>query len=113
MSEHLLKSLQPKIDELFFTGKGYESAFDEFEALFALVVVDLQNRQQRTICNPVGRFGPNHHCSSNPPLRRIIERAKAARNNYGPIQAGLFGSDTGRFIKLAEEYMQRINAKYQ
>ncbi len=111
MSEYLLKILQPKIDELLFTGKGYESAFDEFEALFALVVDDLQN-EQRTICNPVGRFGPNHHSSNNPPLRRIIEGVKTVGDNYGPIRAGLFGRNAERFRELAEKYEQKIARIY-
>ncbi len=38
LSEYLFKILQPKIDDTFFVGRSYESAFDEFEMILGRVI---------------------------------------------------------------------------
>lgn len=104
MSEYLFKILQPKLDDVLFLGKNYENAFDRFEILFALVVADANKQRARNPWGPVGRFGWKHKHHHDDPLTAMINEAKAQRDQWPPIKAGLFGGDFNRFEKVAGEY---------
>lgn len=104
LSEYLFKLLQPKLDDLFFVGKGYEDAFDKFEVLFALVAADINKRTNGSAWGPIGRFGWKARSHSNAPLATAINEAKLAKSNWPPLANGLFDGDYARFEEIATEY---------
>lgn len=108
MSEYLFKTLQPGLDDALFLGKTYESAFDEFEVLFALVCADLRKQNERDAWGPIGRFGWKHSQSDSSPLKRVIAQAKSDGKRWPPLQSGLFGGDAARFESAADEYASAI-----
>ena len=108
MSEYLYKSLQPGLDDLFFLGKGYESIFDEFEILFALVVSDLNKQEDSYIWGPIGRFGWKQRGRTQSPFNRMIEEASQLKNDWPPIKAGLFGGSYERFKEIVEYWQNEI-----
>lgn len=103
LSEYLFKILQPRLDDTFFLGKNYETAFDEFEVFFALTVADIRMAKNNSVWGPVGRFGWKHG-----PLNRIINDAKTQKDSWPPFKAGMFGGDFERFDKVATEYLQLV-----
>ena len=109
ISEYLHKSLQPKLDDLLFVGRGYETAFDEFEVLFALAVADLHRLSDRHVWGPVGRFGWKGDRGYENPLGRVIEEARSLGANWEPLRAGLFGGSLERFEAVATEFQQQVS----
>lgn len=104
MSEYLFKILQPGLDDALFLGKTYESAFDEFEILFALVCADSRKQDQRDAWGPIGRFGWKHSRSDSSPMKRVIAQGKSEGKSWSPLRAGLFGGNAERFEAVADEY---------
>lgn len=109
MSEYLYKILQPKLDDILFIGKGYEKSFDEFEALFALVVADLQKQSNKHVWGPIGRFGWKGRTDDNAPFSRLVAEAQALGENWEPIKAGLFGGKMERFNAASSDLQQIIS----
>ena len=103
MSEYLYKLLQPKLDDIMFFGQSYESSFDDFEVLFALIIIDHRIQNDMHIWGPIGRFGWKEQTIFNPPLSRIIDKANSFRENWDPLKAGLFGGQYERFNAAATE----------
>lgn len=108
MSEYLFKILQPQLDDALFLGKTYESAFDEFEVLFALVCADTRKQNGRDAWGPIGRFGWKHSKTDNAPLTRLMAQAKSEGNRWQPLRAGLFGGEVTRFLEAAEPYEKGV-----
>jgi hypothetical protein len=108
LSEYLFKILQPKLDDTFFLGKNYETAFDEFEVFFALAIADIEMAKNNRVWGPVGRFGWKQRSRDNGPLNRIINDARARKDSWPPFRAGMFGGDFERFDKVATEYLQLV-----
>lgn len=107
LSEYLLKTLQPKLDDALFLGKSYEAAFDTFEVYFALCAADARLAKGEHFWGPLGRFGwKRGHDSS--PLERVLKEANAQKSEWSPLKAGLFGGDLERFNKVAEQFTQLI-----
>jgi len=111
ISEYLYKLLQPGLDDLFFLGKGYENAFDEFEILFALVVADLKKQEGKYVWGPVGRFGWKNRRHGTTPFQKLRNEAAQYKENWGPIRAGMFGGSYERFEKIADFYQKEILAQ--
>lgn len=109
MSEYLHKLLQPKLDDLLFLGTSYETAFDEFEVLFALTVSDLRKQAGRDAWGPIGRFGWKAQRGDESPLARVVEEGRAMGPNWGPLKAGLFGGDAERFNAVAAEFQKTVS----
>lgn len=107
MSEYLFKILQPQLDDLLFLGTNYESTFDEFEALLALVTADLKKQRDEFIGGPFGRFGWKQHGDASP-LSRLIGEALGAGDEWPPLKAGLFGGRIERFNEVAGEYLALV-----
>lgn len=106
-SEYLFKQVQPPIDNLLFLGKGYEAVFDEFEILYALVVADLKLQSGRHLWCPVGRFGWKFsNNQENSSFIKLINEAASLKENWPPIQAGMFAGSYERFEKTATEFKQ-------
>lgn len=109
MSEYLLKLLQPALDDILFIGKSYESAFDEFEVLLALVAADIGKHSNGDAWGPIGRFGYKYRNNNGDPLGRLIATARAQAQEWPPFQHGLFGGKLERFNAVADEYVEMIS----
>lgn len=102
MSEYLYKTLQPRLDDTLFLGKGYEDSFDEFEVLYSLAAIDLGTQRDQYAWGPLGRFGWKAKHRDRTALSNLINRANAAGDNWEPIKAGLFGGKLARFNTAAD-----------
>ena len=109
MSEHLVKLLQPALDDILFIGKSYENVFDEFEVLLALVASDLKKQSEGYVWGPVGRFGYKSQSSGGGPLGRLIATARAQALEWPPFKQGLFGGNLDRFNAVADEYLGMVS----
>lgn len=109
MSEYLFKILQPKLDDVLFIGKSYERSFDEFEVLFALAAADLRKQREKYVWGPIGRFGWKNRGYNNAPLTRIIGEARALKENWEPLKAGLFGGKFESINDVATEFQQEVS----
>lgn len=105
-SEYLFKVIQPSLDDLLFLGRSYESNFDRFEALFALVYADLDGDRGGQIWGPPGRFGYKH--SDRGPLAELINEANSHGENWAPLKAGLFNGSLKRFQEISAGFSQLI-----
>ncbi|MFW8602494.1 hypothetical protein ACOHYD_13580 [Desulfobacterota bacterium M19] len=105
-SEYLFKQVQPVLDDLLFLGKGYESAFDEFEVLYALAVADLRKQADGRTWGPIGRFGWKYNSQNNSPFAKLLNDASALKDNWPPIQAGMFGGSYERFELVVNEFKE-------
>jgi len=108
MSEYLFKVLQPPLDNALFLGADYERAFDEFEVLFALTVVDLRAQRGQHMWAPIGRFGWKQQHGEGP-LGVLIDEARGAGQNWPPLKAGLFGGSAERFDAAATPFLEQVN----
>ena len=109
LSEYLFKILQPKLDDTLFMGKHYERSFDEFEVFLALAAADRTKIKSGHASGPMGRFAWKQGSRENAPLTRIVAEGRAAREEWEPLKAGLFGGSFERFDAVAEEYRQEIS----
>jgi len=108
LSDYLFKLLQPKMDDVLFMGKNYESAFDEFEVLLALAVAYSSVQSKRLFWGPVGRFGWKHRHGDSP-LNKAVNTARAEGESWAPLRAGLFpGATSAQFLEVAHAYVQDI-----
>jgi len=105
-SEHLFEILEPTLEELLFIGKSYEILFDDFEVYSALVYADITGRDW----GPIGRFGwkYNHDTGDNP-FNRIVEEAKEAKEEWPPLQIGMFNCSLERFLEVSKTLGQWLN----
>lgn len=108
-SEHLFGILGPTLEELLFIGKSYERLFDDFEVYSALVYADVMGRDW----GPIGRFGwkYNHNAGDNP-FNRIVEEAKEAKEEWLPLQVGMFNGSLKRFLEVSEAFVKRFSKLY-
>ena len=107
-SEYIFKLIQPTLDDLFFLGKSYESVFDEFEVLYALVVADLRKEQDGYVWGPIGRFGWKYRGRENGPFSKIKLESDSLKDQWPPIKAGMFGGDYNRFEAVASEFEESL-----
>lgn len=102
------KILQPRLDDTFFLGKNYETAFDEFEVFFALAVADIEMAKNGRVWGPCGRFGWKNSSRGDGPLTKIINDARTRKESWPPFKAGMFGGDFERFDKVATEFLELV-----
>ena len=105
-SEYLFKLMQPIVDDVLFVGKAYESLFDRYEVLQALVHADLYEEEGGHIWGPIGRFGWKYGGlrRDQNPFSDILREAAEQGNDWPPIQAGLFQGTYDRFAHVATGY---------
>jgi uncharacterized caspase-like protein len=103
-SEHLFKILQPTLEDMLFLGRSYESLFDAFEVMFALVYSDITGLDW----GPPGRFAWKYRSPFNDvnPFNQIVDEAKKEQEKWGPIRASLFDSSINKFIKVSDSYRE-------
>jgi hypothetical protein len=101
ISEHLFSVLQPELEDLLFLGRGYEDLFDRFEVLVALVYADLTDGDW----GPIGRFGWKQRRSfGTSPFDKLVEEAKQAGQDWGPLKEGFFSGSLERFLQVTEKF---------
>ncbi|MGB9988213.1 caspase family protein [Massilia sp. SM-13] len=107
LSEYLFKRLQPLLDDAFFLGQSYESSFDRFEIMFALVTVDARLVADDGVWAPIGRFGwkSRRHTS---PVAEIVNEFTAQKEDWPPLRAGLFGGSYERAATAFTEFQAFI-----
>lgn len=103
-SEHLFKSLQPILEDLLFLGQSYESLFDTFEVLLALIYRDMTEKRW----GPLGRFAWKYNLQNGGPFNAVVSEAKKERENWGPLCAGLFHGSLDRFLEDAAAYEELV-----
>lgn len=106
-SEYLLGSIQPAVEDLLFLGNSYESLFDQFEILYALSFADLESEELGRAWGPPGRFGWKHR-HGNGPFDRLVDEARQAGADWGPVKAGLFHGSIERFDEVASAYRDGV-----
>ena len=106
-SEYMFKAVQPIMEDLFFLGDGYERHFDRFELLLALSHADYQEAEGRGLWGPPGRFGWKR-VRSDDPFTALVAEAAGQRDDWGPLQAGFFGSSYTRFEEVASGYRELL-----
>jgi len=105
-SEHFFEILEPVLQELLFLGKDYERLFDDFEVYAALVYGDFKERNWYT----VGRFGWKYRRETEyNPFNRIVEEGKKRKDDWLPLQAGMFNDSLERFLKVSESLRQWLS----
>lgn len=93
-SEHLFRTLQPLLEDMLFLGRSYESLFDEFEILVALLYADLKSEGW----GPPGRFTRKYRFDGeNDPFSRIVREAMTAGKEWWALANGMFQGSTRRF----------------
>ena len=112
-SEYLFKLLQPTLDDLLFLGRNYETTFDRFEILLALVYADVANRRQKNprFLGPLGRFVWKHQKSAGDPnvFTDFLQEAESQGDNWPPLRAGLFSGSYQRFAEVESGFSQIFN----
>jgi uncharacterized caspase-like protein len=110
ISEYLFKLLQPPLEDAFFMGSNYEAAFDSFEVMLGLVVMDQNVVMNRGHWGPIGRYGWKHWGPlEGGPLRATVTQGRLDRENWAPIRAGLFGGSFDRFDSAAEHLIALVD----
>jgi hypothetical protein len=110
-SEHIHKLLESTAEDILYLGTDYEQIFDRAELVMSLEFIHLDHPetigQGEWIWAPVGKFGwKNLHSH---PLKQLAAEAAAAGDSWPPLQAGLFGGSSGRFLELAGSLSKFVN----
>jgi hypothetical protein len=108
LSEYVFKHIQPLLDDLLFLGQRYEALFDRYEVLQALVCQDV------TGYGPLGRFAWKHwndlrQQTTMYPFLVVAKEAEAAKEEWPPLRAGLFGGSYERLSKVIRDYGQFLD----
>jgi hypothetical protein len=109
-SEYLFKLLQPVLDDLLFLGRDYESVFDRFEVIFALVYADMCMRKRDHLWGPPGRFVYKGRIGSSGPFEELTREAERMGNDWPLLKRGLFGGSVDRFKEIKDSYKELLNS---
>ncbi len=103
-SEYLLKFLQPKIDELIFTGRQYEEFFDRFETMLAISSSwEMFNDVGQIFCFGRYAYKFKHGPRDDNPLGNILQEARTMKNAWPPLQYGLPITSYEQFEEMAQK----------
>ncbi|PCJ54971.1 MAG: peptidase C14 caspase catalytic subunit p20 [Planctomycetota bacterium] len=109
LSEYLLKLLQPVLDDNLYLGGDYESHFNRFEVLMALIHADLDYDLNKNIWGPIGRFGwKERNKVFQSPFSSILLEAESMNDEWEPLKAGFFNGKYSRFKLISEKYLELI-----
>lgn len=106
-SEHILRRVQPLLEDLLFLGRSYEGLFDEFEIMLALSYANERDEDVvQHVWGPPGRFAwkERGRFSDEPVYTEFVKRAKAEGDSWGAIRAGFFRGSSQRFSDVADAY---------
>ena len=110
ISDHMYSLLQPTIDEILFTGSGYEQYFSEFEIFYALCIAFEEHKKDPENLNvwfPAGRFAWQNRYQSGS-LKKIVKDAERHKDDWPPLLAGFFGGSISEFRTLTKIVSSRI-----
>jgi hypothetical protein len=98
-SDYFHAYFQTLLEEPLYPGSDYDTAFDQFEVLYALEYAHHYSPTEGTFAfwGPVGRFGWKRPS----PLDQLIAEAQTGGTNWPPVRAGLFGGSYERFNEVA------------
>jgi hypothetical protein len=108
ISDYIFKLLQPRIDELLFLGKRYESAFNEFEILYGLAVTHKNLQKGMGAWGPIGRFAWN--LSS---YTKFMDQAEQEGTEWTPWKSGIFKGTYPNFAKTLSEHRGLISRAFR
>lgn len=112
ISEYLHRQLQPSLDDLLYLGTDYERVFDRFELLFNLTIADLYQKRKNHIWAPMGRYAWKYSSwrrdNQPDPFSILFDEAQSLRNDWPPLQAGLFGGSFSQFEKIATTFQEEV-----
>lgn len=108
-SNYLFSTLNPVLVETLHLGTRYDSFFDRFEALLALLYADSTGRGWV----PVGRFGwKERHHDTDSPTSILTKIRKEIEERPTIFEAGMFGGSEERFETAhaaVHEQLQRLS----
>lgn len=107
-SEYMFKALQPGLEDVLFLGRSYETLFDRFELLLALVCADLRERANLSFWGPIGRFGWKYFLGGENPISQLKKEAARLTDRWPPIQAGLFDGSYARFERATNQFEEKV-----
>ena len=90
LSEYLLKFLQPKIDDLIFTGRQYEEYFDRFEVMLA-IFSSWEMLEDVGQIYGAGRYAYKykHGSRGDNPLGKVLDEARTMKGSWPILRHGL------------------------
>lgn len=103
-SEYLLKFLQPKIDDLIFTGRQYEEYFDRFEVMLALFSSWEMLEDVGQIFG-AGRYAYKykHGSRDDNPLGKVLGEVRTMKGSWPILQHGLSGISYEQLEEMAQK----------
>lgn len=107
LSEHLFEMMRQPLVQYAPDDEQYDDLFDRYEYLQALVVADLNQKQQKSgehFWGPIGRFGwkARSRMVDRSPIEMIDNEADAMGTDWPPLKAGLFDRSVERLKKVRE-----------
>jgi hypothetical protein len=105
-SRHMRDLLRSEMEEILFLGKSYEELFDEFETYMALACFCSSGRDWF----PVGIFAWKYRREEDTsPFHRIMKVSDERKDQWVPLQAGVFGCTYATFKEFAEKFKENLD----
>lgn len=115
VSDHAYTLLRPRFADTIADDNEYAETFDELEIFFWLIASDhaiVEAAADRYASGPWrGRFTWRH--TGLPIVSRLHEELKERKENWLPIQAGLFGGSVARAEAAFEHFEERAMRRYE
>ncbi|HXM36021.1 MAG TPA: hypothetical protein VN920_12590, partial [Pyrinomonadaceae bacterium] len=108
-SEYLFGLLREPIDRELFIGANYESLFDRFEVIGALIYADLTVEKRGGIWGPIGRFGYKYRRGAGGPYEEVTKELTAQKNNWPILKVGFFGGKSDRALEIVNGLGERVS----
>ncbi len=117
LSDHLLDTLSPDLMDFVVNQEECDDLFDKCEVLAAFSLAHIENTELNPdkVWFPPGRYAWRMRGYSSTAVRDWFEEAKTLKENWKPLQQGMFGGSYQRFEKLLEcfdNFMGRISQYY-
>jgi hypothetical protein len=110
LSDHLFELFKPLLDELLLIGTDFESAFDDFEVLFALEHAHLYwSASSGRAWGPLGRFAWKFHRGDmTSPFHKLVAESDRDGATWLPVKAGMFRGSVERFREVVAVFEKTI-----
>ena len=103
----MFKKLQPVLEDQLLLGRNYETLFDQFEIMLALVYGDIKYETPlQHMWGPPGRFAwkERGRGGGGAPFTKFVTDAKAKGQNGEALKEGFFRGSAERFSQIADAY---------
>jgi hypothetical protein len=107
LNNRLHQLLREPLREILTEDLHYEECFDRFEYLRALVHADLMEKQGLPFAGPAGRFAWKLFRKPKA-IDDIHQEVHEQKEQWPPLQAGLFNGSVSRFIEVENRYLSLI-----